>query len=210
MGLSVINFLVLCFFVSKLPFTVPVHLNANMVIDGWGSKYTILIFSAFPILFNISIKYFGGKVSKNIRVENILFPVISVFFIAVTWFVYLIGLQFDAPAGVPLNFPMNLVIGLPLGLLMIILSNYMGVIKYNRYLGVRTPWTLKNEEVWKKTHRISGYTGVVGGIIICIFSVLSYFLNNNLLVIIGVLVGVFFIAIIPMIYSYIIYKKLGL
>ena len=71
------------------------------------------------------------------------------------------------------------------GLLFVIMGNEMGRIRPNWFLGIRTPWTLSNEVVWKKTHRLGGrlffLTGLVtimailfipGEIAMIIFSVL--------------------------------------
>lgn len=50
-----------------------------------------------------------------------------------------------------------------IGILFIVLGNYYGKIKFNYFVGIRTPWTLANEEVWYKTHRFAGPVWIVGG-----------------------------------------------
>lgn len=50
------------------------------------------------------------------------------------------------------------------GILFIVLGNYLPKIKYNYMFGIRTPWTLASEEVWYKTHRALGPLWVVLGI----------------------------------------------
>ncbi len=90
-----------------------------------------------------------------------------------------------------------------IGLLYLILGNYFKTVKANYFIGIRTPWTLENETVWKRTHKLGGKMWFVGGITVIIFSlILDSQINFTLfLVITGI------ISIIPIIYSYIIYKK---
>lgn len=50
------------------------------------------------------------------------------------------------------------------GLLMIVMGNYMGKIKKNWFVGIKTPWTLSSENVWNKTHRAGGWAFVAFGL----------------------------------------------
>jgi uncharacterized membrane protein len=48
-------------------------------------------------------------------------------------------------------------------LLLVVLGNYLGKIRRNRWVGIRTPWTLADDEVWLRTHRVAGWLLVMGG-----------------------------------------------
>lgn len=51
-------------------------------------------------------------------------------------------------------------------LLTIIFGNYMPALKRNWFIsGIKTPWTLSNEDVWNKTHRLGGKLFVLAGIL---------------------------------------------
>ncbi len=54
------------------------------------------------------------------------------------------------------------------GLLLAVLGNWMGKIRRNLYVGIRTPWTIANDLVWERTHRIGGKFIVVGGLLTAI------------------------------------------
>ena len=73
----------------------------------------------------------------------------------------------------------------------------------NYFLGIKTPWTLANEMVWNKTHRIGGYSFVVMGIVLifCCFMKSHYMMYILLGYIILEVVGIY-------VYSYFVYKKL--
>lgn len=85
-----------------------------------------------------------------------------------------------------------------------ICGNLLYNVRPNLYLGIRTPWTLKNETVWRKTHRL-------GGVMLFIFGVAGFI--GTLLVdahkVHYILLSVMLItSLIPAAYSYILYKKI--
>jgi uncharacterized membrane protein len=89
-----------------------------------------------------------------------------------------------------------------IGILFVILGNYFGKIKFNYTLGIRTPWTLANEEVWYKTHRFAGPIWIVGGVLLFLIGFLPASLTAPLFV--GVMLV---ITVLPTGYSYLLYQK---
>jgi uncharacterized membrane protein len=88
-------------------------------------------------------------------------------------------------------------------LFFVVIGNLMYNLKPNYFVGVRTPWTLRNEDVWRKTHHFAGpwcfVTGLIG-FVICVFApqeILHYVL----------LIVALSIAIVSTGYSFIVYKK---
>jgi uncharacterized membrane protein len=49
------------------------------------------------------------------------------------------------------------------GLLFVVLGNYLPKTRKNWLMGIRTPWTLSDERVWDKTHRFAGPVFMLGG-----------------------------------------------
>ena len=86
-----------------------------------------------------------------------------------------------------------------------ILFYYAGILiensKRNWFIGIRTPWTLSNEKVWDKTHKVGGRLFKVAGII----AVLGIFFSRN--AIFFVITPVILITVYTFIYSYFEYKK---
>lgn len=60
----------------------------------------------------------------------------------------------------------KIVIYLLLGLSSVIIGNYMPKCRQNRTIGVKTTWTIKNEDNWSKTHRFTGKLWAAGGMVI--------------------------------------------
>ncbi|HEY9261576.1 SdpI family protein [Chitinophaga sp.] len=85
-----------------------------------------------------------------------------------------------------------------------ICGNLLYNVRPNLYLGIRTPWTLKNETVWRKTHRMGGILLFVFGLagLIATFLVNAQQVHYILLSVIAI------ISLIPTAYSYILYKKI--
>ena len=92
-----------------------------------------------------------------------------------------------------------LIIGL-MSAFMMIFGNSSPKIPFNRYLGLRLPWTIRDEETWKIAHRLIGYLSFPIAIIMFI---MSFFFDGNIVGIVGILTW----FIIPSIHSYIFYYK---
>jgi uncharacterized membrane protein len=90
-----------------------------------------------------------------------------------------------------------------LSLFLAYLGNLMHSIKPNYFAGFRIPWTLENEDNWKKTHRLASKIWFAGGIILAVISLLL----PVKLVIIVFLVAVLIMSIIPVVYSYRLFKS---
>jgi len=91
-----------------------------------------------------------------------------------------------------------------IGLLFTIIGNYMPSIKPNYFIGIRTPWTLENEMVWTKTHQLAGKLWFPAGLIVIL---LSLTIRDHQLMHVIFLSITAIIALVPIVYSYIIFKK---
>ena len=68
-----------------------------------------------------------------------------------------------------IEMPIDQIVKIGVSLLFIVRGNYLGQIRPNDTFGIRTPWTLANEQVWIKTHRMSSYAYVLSGILMLSF-----------------------------------------
>ena len=182
---------------NELPAQVPTHFNIDGVVDSWSNKTTLLIITGgveigFYILMRLipvldpkrKIQQMGNKYF-SLRLLMQLF--ISLMF---TYLLY------TSKTG-SLKNP-NILFAL-IGALFAMLGNYFQTVRPNYFIGIRTPWTLENEEVWKKTHRLGGKLWISGGILIAI---LSFLVSNNRLFFIIFGVITFLLAIVPVVFSY--------
>jgi uncharacterized membrane protein len=94
-----------------------------------------------------------------------------------------------------------------------LMGNVMGKVKPNFFMGVRTPWTLANETVWVRTHRLAAWLWTVGGLIglavVAVGAVVQNVIDQPMpWFFIPLFVGFMIMAIIPVPYSLYIYKRL--
>lgn len=83
-----------------------------------------------------------------------------------------------------------------------VLGNYLGKLRRNRWIGIRTPWTLADDEVWMRTHRLGGWMFVAGGAL----GVLAALAGARAIVVLGVLV---ISTLIPAAASYLIARRIA-
>lgn len=155
--------LVLAFIWNRLPDQVPMHYNINGEIDDWGSKYEMLAVLGGMNLFMYFLFRFLPKIDPKKFLESqksygVVRMITSLFIAAISFFI--IGSTITQSVSF-------ISTGLPIVmcLLLIGLGNYFPVMKPNYFIGIRTPYTLENEEVWKKTHKVFGRIWFWGGLI---------------------------------------------
>ena len=200
--LMVLPFIYLAYIWNTLPETVPTHWNASGEIDGYGSKNTLLLIPfMLPVLVYI-IMTIAPKIDPKNKIaimgkkyEQLKFFLVLFMSVLALFIIYSSKTQsFSSPN----------IIYILLGLLFAGLGNFMKTVKPNYFIGIKTPWTLENETVWKKTHLLGGKIWFVGGLlIVCMSLIFTAQTAATLFVIIAVL-----ITIIPLVHSYIEFKKI--
>jgi len=57
-------------------------------------------------------------------------------------------------------------------LLLLLPGNFIGRLRPNWFVGIRTPWTLASDDVWRRTHRLAAVLMVCGGLLLLPLSLL--------------------------------------
>jgi len=200
LGIILFSFLFGIYLYPQMPEKIASHWNVQGQVDGYMSKFwglflmplisagLFLLFIAIPKIDPLKTniekfrKYYDGFITLVI---------IFLFYLYLLTIFWNMGIRFDiiqllAPA---------------FG----ILFYYCGILtenaKRNWFIGIRTPWTLSNDAVWDKTHKIGGKLFKISGIVV-LFGI--FFRNYALFFI---LVPVILVAIYTIIYSYVEYQK---
>jgi len=180
---------------DKLPQQIPIHFDTNGNADGFTDKFYYIFFpslmAAINVITNIGLNTDPKRESSPSIVRSLgkwIVPVLSCVIVSMTMLQVL---------GVDVRF--EIIIPMVVGVLFIVMGNYMPKCKQSYTVGIKIPWTLNDEENWNKTHRFAGFLWVLGGIVFIIgaFFKITY-------IIIGVLIV---ITIVPMIYSFLLYRK---
>ena len=184
-----------------LPATMPIHWGANGEADGFATKINAMILTVGIMVLIYFIIAFVPRIDPRkenykyfSKTYNILLNAVLLLFFFVNMSTILQGLGY--------NVPMSYIAPIMAGLVFIIIGNYLQRVRSNYFMGIRTPWTLSNETVWKKTHRLSGKLFFIGGLLILI----SAFLPDGYKSVIMWGSIVLCVAI-PYLYSYVAYKK---
>ncbi|EEB35355.1 hypothetical protein ANHYDRO_01867 [Anaerococcus hydrogenalis DSM 7454] len=179
-----------------MPETIPTHWGFNNEIDDYSTKFSAFIKTPiFLILINIFSCFMLDNDPKNINKNKLIILIGK----ATVPLVLLITFMISVFYGLGKEINVMVIVSLFVGFLLIIIGNYLPKTKRNYTVGIKLPWTLNSDENWRKTHRLGGYTFILGGLIF----LLSPFVGNQYLILITIAV-IFFI---PMIYSFYLYKN---
>ena len=183
---------------DQLPAQIPTHWNLRGEVDNYGSPLVLpginallyIVFLVLP-LFDPRKRNYDFFASSYYKIR--LFIAIFLSGMAIISILVGLGHAIDVP---------RVVLVAVMGLLAI-LGNYMKTVQPNWFVGFRTPWTLENETVWRKTHRLGGRLWFAGGLLGLVLAMLlpSTWLAPLMLILIGILV------LVPTVYSYRLYQQ---
>lgn len=181
---------------DRLPDTVATHFGVDNTPDGWSSK----AFAVFGLpLVIVGLEWLCMLATKmDPKVRNIddsvmmkivlwMMPCLSILMSGLT---YINALGYEIKVG--------MIVMAFMGVLFVIMGNYLPKCKQSYTMGIKLPWTLESAENWNRTHRMAGKLWVFGGIVILATAVFE-----NPFVLIGVLVVM---VAVPTVYSYRLYK----
>lgn len=184
----------------SLPEQIPIHWNARGEVDGYMKKPGgVLILPAMAFFTYVILKLIPIISPQGFR-TNKFADVISVFQVTLVGFMSMVAILVLLEAR-GLNVRINEMIIAGIGLLFVVIGKYLGKVRKNFFIGIRTPWTLASDEVWNRTHRIGGRLFILSGMIIWLGALFRLHLGWT----VGIAVG---IVLIPLVYSYILYRRI--
>lgn len=101
------------------------------------------------------------------------------------------------------GFNMNFLVYMVITILLLIIGNYLPTIKPNYFIGLRTPWTLEDPDIWKQTHRMGSKLWIVTTLVMLLT---SFFVSTPAYGYIF-FTGIMIMAVLPVIYSYYLFYK---
>ena len=183
----------------QLPAQVATHWDLHGNVNGtmprfWGAALPALMILGValltPLLPVISPRRF--EIAPFAAVYTLLMLVIQgvMLVIGVTPLLAAVGYAVSVPT----------VVMLSVGVLFLVLGNYMGKLRKNFFIGIRTPWTLASDVVWERTHRFGGWVFVAAGLLLALGTIAGLPLWMPVTVIV-------LAALIPCAYSYVAYRQ---
>ncbi len=183
----------------ELPDIMAIHFGADGNADGFAWK----VFAVFGIpAICLAVHWVALLVTaldkrqreQTPKALGILFwicPILSVFISVILY-----GVAFGRILDLKMLLPAFL------GVVFLLLGNYLPKIKQNSTLGIKLSWTLRNEENWNRTHRFGGKVWVAGGFVMLLSAILPF--EASLIVMICVIIAG---VLIPTLYSYLLYRQ---
>ena len=183
---------------------IPIHWNVEGKVDNTTSKTMGLImmpgFILLLLLFFMFFPYISARYREQEKRFNKILPLFANILILMFSSIYLLSLMVARKA----QFDGTELMWVLIGIMFILLGNLFPKLPSSFFIGIRTPWTLSSEEVWRKTHRVGGYAFVIGGIFFILAGVVGNILGIGK-VLFYVIIGI--MVIYPLLYSYIVYQK---
>jgi uncharacterized membrane protein len=187
----------------QLPESMPIHWNLAGEVDRYASKSTgafmlPLVMVALAVMFETlpRVSPRGFAIDPDSRGYRAIALTSLLALLVIHAFAILTSI------GVPID--MTMAMPLMMGALFVVIGNYITTVRKNFFVGIRTPWTLANDDVWFRTHRLGGRLFMLGGLVL----MAAAFLGPKAMfaVLMGVIV---LVAGVPIVYSYVVYRRLA-
>ena len=164
-----------------LPETIPAHYGINGSVDRYGSKFELfilpvcsLVFGAFMFLSAKGSSKHETSTKNNEKIVFIAGECCLGLFAVISFYILYLAFNNITNAYSP-DIEIGNILCFLMGVTMIVLGNIMPKAKRNSIVGFRCSWTLKNDEVWKKSQHFAGAASVITGIFLVIA---SFFVHN--------------------------------
>jgi uncharacterized membrane protein len=184
-----------------MPDDMPAHWNAAGEVDGylpklWGLFLMPVISLAMLILFVALPRY--TSLRNNIRSVIRQYDIFLVVVLGFMLYIYTLTLTWALGIG----FGMVQMLVPAFAALFYVIGMLIQNVKRNKYMGIRTPWTLASDQVWQKTHRLAGKLFRAVAVVI-----LLGLLFDNYIALAFLIGPILAVVAYTMAYSYFEYKK---
>ena len=183
---------------DRLPDVMATHFGINNEANGFSSKPFAVFF--IP-LFCLAMLWICAVITANDPRKKNISPKI---FRLVMWIIPVVSLicgvaVYTYNLGHPLDISSFMMI--LMGILFILIGNYMPKTRQNYTIGIKLPWTLESARNWELTHRMAGRVWTVGGLLIALNAFVKLWQRP---VMVGVFAGM---ILLPVGYSFWLYTK---
>ena len=188
---------------SKLPDSIATHWGANGQANGWSSKvYTVFWGPCILMIIHLFAVFLTLNDPKKTNIHKK--PMILIFWIVPVISILMNGITYLIALGIKVN--ISAAVSILMGILFILLGNYLPKLRQNYTIGIKLPWTLCSEENWYRTHRLGGKLFIIGGILVALDGVAGIWLGDT--IIFTIMIGILLICIVISVgYSFWLFKK---
>ena len=183
---------------NRLPETVATHFGPDGQADGWSSKaFAVFFIPLFLLAMHLLCIHITAADPKRRNIGDKTLGL--VFWIAPMVSVIVGILTYTTALGKGLD--VNLFMQLVMGLLFVVIGNFLPKCRQNYTVGIKLPWTLHDPENWNKTHRFAGRLWTAGGILLM---ATAFFRSAGIMT-----AALLVLALAPAVYSFLLYRRRG-
>jgi len=181
---------------NKLPEKLPVHFNADGAPDNWESRpFAVFFIPLFLWVVHLLTGFITLADPKKQNISDKIFMLVLYICPAASIFGSIV--IYTGALSLPVS--VNMVGNLFLGIIFIVVGNYMPKTRQNYTIGIKIPWALNDEENWNKTHRFAGVVWVICGAVL----IINAFVDAIWIVPASIAVAV----LLPTVYSFLLYLR---
>ena len=182
---------------KRLPEMIATHFDLNGNPDGWSSRaFAVFGLPAILLAVNLLLPFMLRADPKH---ENMSGALVNI----TIWTIPVLSLVCSGlTLGRALGYDVRIERVLPvfMGVLFILIGNYLPKTKQSYTMGIKLPWTLASEENWNRTHRLAGFLWVLGGIYFIVVSFIGWSVT-------AFVIPLAVMVLVPMVYSFLLYRK---
>lgn len=181
---------------SRLPAQIPIHWGMNGEVE-YGDKWKLWIVAGMSLLMAVMFYVQPLFDPKRRNYDKFSASYIGFQFVLMLFMLALTGICITEALR-PGTVDVAMVICLVVSLMMVYLGNVMPKFRMNWFCGIKTPWTLSSESVWRRTHRVAGRLYFAAGVL----GVIGAFVPNNVVRFVMLLVPLMAASLVSTVLSY--------
>ena len=186
----------------QLPPQVVTHWGVDGQPNGWSSAtFAAFLFPGMMLLMSALLAALPSidPLKKNYAFHG------SVYFLLANVVVLFMGLVHVLVLGSALGWPVNMRLALPIliGALFVLIGRLLPRMQPNWFMGIRTPWTLSSERVWRKTHEVGSTCFTLAGVAVMVVGFLAPGAMATKVMLAVIMVAVLW----PVVYSYLEWRR---
>jgi uncharacterized membrane protein len=171
-GVIILSWIVAVLALPHLPEIIPIHWGLYGEPNGFADRLTgvmglPVINTIIMLMLLIIPRYDSFQVSLSPFRDSYALVILAT--VSMTFCIEVMVIAIAM--GIPL--PVSTIISILIGLLFIVMGSLMPHIGRNTTMGIRFPWTLASEEVWKQTHEYGGRLFLAAGVVVVLGSLVA-------------------------------------
>lgn len=181
---------------NKLPEKIPVHFNSAGEADNYASKaFAVFFIPLFLWAMHLLTGFITLADPKKQNISDKVF--LLVLYIVPAAAVFSTFVMYTKALGLQVS--INMIGNLFLGIVFLVVGNYLPKTRQNYTIGIKIPWALNDVENWNKTHHFAGIVWIICGVVL----IINAFLDIIWIVPASIAVA----ALLPTAYSFLLYLR---